>query len=100
MVVKLLFPNKEKPSPYDEIRPVESCAGRKAQVCFKIRNIQTNVSETFIPDYVQLGKYKIFQVPFESISHSRNKSNQVNLHTLLMHDRQLLVDIRVWNQMT
>ena len=43
MVVKLLFRNKEKPSTYDEIRPVESCATRKAQVCFRIRNMQTMV---------------------------------------------------------
>ena len=68
MVVKLLFRNKEKPSTYDEIRPVESGATRKAQVCFRIRNIQTNGRETFIPDHVQLGKYEIFQVRFESIS--------------------------------
>ena len=43
MVVKLLFRTKEKPSTYDEIRPVESCATRKAQVCFRIRNMQTMV---------------------------------------------------------
>ena len=58
--MKLLFWNKEKSSNYDKEYPVESYAIRKAQVCFRIRNIQTNSSKTFIPNYMQLGKYEIF----------------------------------------